>query len=108
MRSIKCKGRPRRASAEMTLYAQQIAAHNSKEHSRLKRNLIKAIREELTPRQREVLTMYYAGKMSVNAVAAALGVYPSTVSRTLKRAEKRLFRCLRYGAESYLLGMEES
>jgi len=108
MRSIKCKGRPRRASAEMTLYARQVAAHNSAEHSRLKRNLIKAIREELTPRQREVLTMYYARNMSVNDVAAALEVCPSTVSRTLKRAEQRLFRCLRYGAESYLLGVEES
>lgn len=108
MRSTKFKGRPRRASAEMALYARQVAAHNSVEHSRLKRNLIKAIREELTPRQREVLNMYYARNMSVNDVAAALGVYPSTVSRTLKRAEQRLFRCLRYGAESYLLGMEES
>lgn len=107
MRSTKSKGRPRRATAEMTLYARQMAATNSDQHSRLKRNLLKAIREELTPRQREVLTMYYAGKMSVNEVAAVLGVYPSTVYRTLRRAEKRLFRCLRYGAESYLLGMEE-
>lgn len=107
MRSIKCKGRPRRATAEMTLYARQIAAHNSEEHSRLKRNLIKAIREELTPRQREVLTMYYARSMSMHDIAAVLDVCPSTVSRTLHRAEQRLFRCLRYGAESYLLGMED-
>ena len=107
MRSIKSKGRPRRATAEMTLYAQQLAANNSREHSRLKRNLIRAIREELTPRQREVLTMYYVKKMSVNDVAAALKVCPSTVSRTLRRGEQRLFRCLRYGAQSYLLGMED-
>lgn len=107
MRYTNYKGRPRKASAEMALYARQIAAHNSEEHSRLKRNLLRAIREELTPRQREVLTMHYAKNMSVNDIAALLEVYPSTVSRTLQRAERRLFRCLRYGAQSYLLGMEE-
>ena len=68
---------------------------------------IKAIKEELTPRQREVLTLYYAGGKSAHEIAELLEVCPSTVFRTLKRAEKRLFRCLRFGAESYLLGMEE-
>ena len=107
MRSIKSKGRPRKASAEMALYARQMAATNSEQHSRLKRNLLKAIREELTPRQREVLNLYYSGGKSIREIAELLEVCPSTVFRTLKRAEQRLFRCLRYGAESYLLGMEE-
>ena len=107
MSATKSKGRPRKASAEMALYARQMAATNTEEHSRLKRNLLKAIREELTPRQREVLTLYYAGGKSIHEIAALLEVCPSTVFRTLKRAEKRLFRCLRYGAQSYLLGMEE-
>ena len=107
MSATKSKGRPRKASAEMALYARQMAATNSAEHSRLKRNLLKAIREELTPRQREVLTLYYAGNKSINEIAQLLDVFPSTAYRTLKRAEKRLFRCLRYGAQSYLLGMEE-
>ena len=107
MSATRSKGRPRKASAEMALSARQMAATNSGEHSRLKRNLLKAIREELTPRQREVLTLYYAGGKSVHEIAALLEVCPSTVFRTLKRAEKRLFRCLRFGAESYLLGMEE-
>ena len=107
MSAIKSKGRPRKASAEMALYARQMAATNSGEHSRLKRNLLKAIRQELTPRQQEVLTLYYAGGKSIHEIASLLEVCPSTVFRTLKRAEKRLFRCLRYGAQSYLLGMEE-
>ena len=107
MKSTKSKGRPRRATAEMTLYVRQMATTNAQEHSRLKRNLIRAIREELTPRQREVLTMYYAGNLSVNDIAAALCVCPSTVSRTLRRGEQRLFRCLRYGAQRVLQGMEE-
>ena len=107
MRSIKSKGRPRKTSPEMALYARQMAATNSGEHSRLKRNLLKAIKEELTPRQREVLTLYYAGGKSAHEIAELLEVCPSTVFRTLKRAEKRLFRCLRFGAQGYLLGMEE-
>ena len=107
MSATKSKGRPRKTSPEMALYARQLAATNSREHSRLKRNLLKAIREELTPRQREVLTLYYAGGRSAHEIADLLEVCPSTVFRTLKRAEKRLFRCLRYGAQSYLLGMEE-
>ena len=107
MSATRSKGRPRKASAEMALYARQMAATNTEEHSRLKRNLLKAIREELTPRQREVLTLYYAGGRSAHEIAELLEVCPSTVFRTLKRAEKRLFRCLRFGAQGYLLGMEE-
>ena len=30
-------------------------------------------------------------------IAQMLGVNPSTVSRTLQRARRRLYRCLRYG-----------
>ena len=107
MSATKSKGRPRKTSPEMALYARQMAATNSGEHSRLKRNLLKAIREELTPRQREVLTLYYAGGKSAHEIAELLEVCPSTVFRTLKRARQRLFRCLRFGAEGYLLGMEE-
>lgn len=110
MHDIKYKprrGRVRRASPEMAAYVRQIASDNSGEHSRLKRNLIRAIREELTDRQRQVLTMYYIQEMTVNQIGAELEVCPSTVYRTLRRAEQRLFRCLRYGAGSYLKDMGE-
>lgn len=56
----------------------------------------RVIREELTPIQREVLTAYYFQEMTVMEIAEERGVNKSTVSRTLKRAEKRLQRCLRY------------
>ena len=86
------RGRVRRASPEMAAYVRQIAGDNSGEHSRLKRNLIRA--------------MYYVDGMTVSQVAEELGVCPSTAYRTLHRAEQRLFRCLRYGAGSYLKDME--
>lgn len=100
-------GRPRRTSPEMAAYARQIAADNSREHSRLKRNLIRAIREELTDRQRRVLVMYYARDMTLAQIGKELNVRPSTVSRTLHRGEERLRRCLRYGAQDYLMSVGE-
>ena len=56
----------------------------------------RVIREELTENQRQILTAYYFQEMNISQIAAARGVHKSTVSRTLKRAEKRLQRSLRY------------
>ncbi len=43
----------------------------------------------------------------MSQIGARLGVDKSTVSRTIKRGEKRLRRCLRYGARRFLLDGEE-
>ena len=80
----------------------QMAADNSAELSRLKRNLIRALKEDVTPRQREVLTLYYAQGLNMREIGERLGVDKSTVSRNIKRGERRLQRCLRYGAEAFL------
>lgn len=77
-----------------------IAAHASDNESdlkRLKRNLRLAREEELTVRQRELLRLYYEEAQSVTQIAGRLGVNKSTVSRTLSRAQRRLYKCLRYG-----------
>lgn len=51
---------------------------------------------ELTPLQREILTaVYYDGKTQAE-LARERGVNPSTIHRTLHRAEDRLRRFLRY------------
>ena len=47
-------------AADMALYSMQMASDNSKEISRLKRNLIRALQEDVTERQRQTLLMYYA------------------------------------------------
>lgn len=39
-------------------------------------------------------------------ISEHLGVDKSTVCRTIQRGERRLQRCLRYGAERYLMGAE--
>ena len=77
-----------------------IAAHASDNESdlrRLKRNLRLAREEELTVRQRELLRLRYEENMTVTEIAAAIGRDKSTVSRTLSRARRRLYKCLRYG-----------
>lgn len=94
-------------AADMAVYTRQMAGDNSREISRLKRNLIRALQEDVTPRQRQTLMMYYAQGLNMREIGEALGVDKSTVSRTIKRGELRLRRCLRYGAETYLRGLEE-
>lgn len=54
------------------------------------------IRSELTEIERETLTAYYFQEMKVDEIAAMRGVNKSTVSRTLRRAEEKLQKYLRY------------
>lgn len=56
----------------------------------------RVIREELTPLQRETLTAHYMQNRTVTEIARDRGVNKSTVCRTLKRAEDRLRRFLKY------------
>ena len=94
-------------AADMAMYTRQIAADNTRELSRLKRNLIRCLREDVTPKQREMMLLYYAEGKNMREIGQAMGVDKSTVSRTIKRGERRLQRCLRYGAEAYLRSMED-
>lgn len=93
-------------AADMAVYSRQMSADNSREISRLKRNLIRCLREDVTERQRQVLLMYYAEGKNMREIGEEMGVDKSTVSRTIQRGERRLQRCLRYGAEAYLRGMD--
>ena len=54
------------------------------------------IREELTPLQRQTLVAYYFQEQKIAQIASERGVNKSTVSRTLRRAEEKLRRYLRY------------
>lgn len=88
------------------MYSRQIQSDNSQEISRLKRNLIRALREDVTSKQRQMLLMYYAEGKNMREIGEIMGVDRSTVSRTIQRGERRLQRCLRYGAETYLRSMD--
>ena len=66
-----------------------------------------AVATELTPRQRELVRLYYINQMTMYEIASMRGVSVSTVSRTLKRARERLRKFLRYGGRMLLDRIEE-
>lgn len=81
----------------MAAWMRDNAEDNSEQLTRLQRNLRSARKQELTPRQNQMLELYFDHRMNMVEIAKELGVNPSTVSRTLRRAKTRLYRCLRYG-----------
>ena len=81
---------------DMTVWLRDNANTNSELLTRLRQNLRRARQQELTPRQQQVLTLYYDQGMNMAQIAQTLGVNCSTVSRTIRRAKQRLYRCLRY------------
>ena len=89
---------------EYSEYLKSLGADNRAEHRRLVENLKRALREELTARQFQTVTMYYMDDMSMCEIAAELGVCVSTVSRTIARGKNHLKRCLKYGARELLNG----
>ena len=81
---------------DMAAWLRANAQDNDREMNRLKRNLRLALQEALTARQRQMLRMNFEQNKTVTEIARELGVNKSTVSRTLARAKKRLYQCLRY------------
>ncbi len=69
---------------------------NSEQLERLRRNLRRAREAELTPRQKEIVSLYFDKGMSVTEIARQEGVHKSSVSRTLNRAMGRLKSHLQY------------
>ena len=83
-------------AGDMTVWLRENANDNQEQTERLLRNLRKARVQELTPRQQQMLSMRFEQNMSGAEIARELGLNRSTVSRTLRRAQKRLRRCLQY------------
>jgi len=93
------KGRQRRPtedSVSIERWLRDEAGDNSIQMQRLKRNLRRALEQELTPRQRLFVTLHCLEGISVTQIAREYGVNPSTVSRTVKRGKYRLEKCLRW------------
>lgn len=73
-----------------------LSSRSETNYSAARRNMMAAVREELTPVQHRYATAYYVDRRTVSEIAAEYGVDKSTVSLTLKRARARLRRVLRY------------
>lgn len=81
-------------SAEFELWQQKTAGGSSKPMD--KEMLRRVIEERLTERQQEYLSDYYFGGMNIYEISKTRGIAPSTVSRTLRRARRRIFDALKY------------
>ena len=53
-----------------------------------RRAIVRALLSQATPRQREVLYLYYGMRMNQAAIAHKLGLEASTISRTIRRGER--------------------
>ena len=82
--------------ASLQLWKQENQEDNRPRIERLLRNLPLAMEEELTPRQREILGLYYDEGLTMSQIGERLGLNRSTVCRTIHRARERLYRSLRF------------
>ena len=96
MKSIRYR-RGRENERDLAVYTRLMAEDNGSQLQQLRRNLAQALREEVTERQKQVLFLYYNQGLTMR-------VDRSTVSRTIKRGEARLHRCLRDGGAALLRG----
>lgn len=82
--------------ADLAVWGRESAPTNDEQLGRLRKNLRMARRQVLTPRQQEMMALYYDDGLTMGQIAAKLDLNISTVSRTLCRARERLYQSLRY------------
>lgn len=70
---------------------------NAREIERVKGYLLKAMDEELTDRQKEIVNMFFFDGKSLTEISNILGVNKSTVSRHLTRSKEKLRSALSFG-----------
>ena len=64
--------------------------------TKLKGLLLNIIKNELTPRQKEIIMLYYFKNENTTEISKRLGVSPQAVSAAMSRARLRMFRILKY------------
>ena len=78
-------------NSDLIAYAlHQHGSANRPERERMKKILIRAIRHELTDRQRDCITMYYLEGMKMKDIALSLHLSKSTVTRHIQSATRKL------------------
>ncbi|MBQ8348202.1 MAG: sigma-70 family RNA polymerase sigma factor [Ruminococcus sp.] len=75
-----------------------ILEYESDDESRnkLRRILLKVINNELTPRQKEIIMLYYYKGIDTVKISRKLGITPQAVSSTMARARMKIYRILQY------------
>lgn len=77
-------------------YLKDTASTNDEALLRAKNVLSKTIQTELTPKQQEYLLMQFCDGLTVTEISRRCGVDKSVVSRTISRAKRRLYHCIKY------------
>lgn len=98
MDTIHSKPYRRRLGTEQAVCARLLGPEDEGQLAQASLRLAQALRQEVTQRQRQMLALYYGQNMTMEDIGRTLGVDRTTVSRTIKRGEARLRRCLRYGS----------
>lgn len=83
----------------MTYYfyvSSQGGGDNSSIRDRMKKLIAVVIDTELTGRQKDCLTMRVYQNMSVEDIAAKLGIRPTTVYKHITKAKAALKKCVKY------------
>lgn len=80
----------------VSYYLNAHGSDNRAQIERMKKILTRAIRCELTDRQRDCLTMYYLEGMKMKDIARSLCLSESTVSRHISTATRKLRRIAAY------------
>ncbi|MDE7287913.1 MAG: sigma-70 family RNA polymerase sigma factor [Oscillospiraceae bacterium] len=73
-----------------------VSESNSVQHNLMIKVMRSVIENELSERQRQVITLYYFQKMNIPEIAKMLGVNRSTVSRTISRGRRNIMEKLKY------------
>lgn len=93
--------------AEYKALRQFIKIVESSEESGMAGAVRRAIDNDLTARQKQLVYMYYLEQMRMQDIADELGLHISSVSRTIKRGRNRLKNCLRYGGRALMDAVED-
>lgn len=85
-------------SGEADKNIRAILENNNDEDSvrKLKKLLLKVINNELTPRQKEIIMLYYFKGIDTVEIARQLEVSPQAVSSVMSRARIRMYRVMQY------------
>ena len=63
---------------------------------KLRRLLLKVINNELTPRQKEIIMLYYFRDVDIVSISKSLGISPQAVSSIMSLARLKMYKILQY------------
>ena len=75
---------------EHASYSRYMSEKQATEVDETRREIVKKLLQKLPESERTVITLYYFGEMTCEAIGAFLGVSPNTVKSRLSRARNRL------------------